>query len=45
MNFVININSHSLEGLNHDNELLQLIFNKKQDRFDKENIKSLSINS
>ena len=41
----LNIKSLNLEELNKDNNLLQLIPNKKDNRFDKENITLLSISA
>lgn len=41
----INIKSFSLEKLNKDNNLSQIIPNKKDNRFDKENLTLLSINT
>ena len=41
----INIKSFSLEELNKDNNLSQIIPNKKDNRFDKENLTLLSINT
>ena len=40
-----NFNSVNLEEFNKDNDLLQIIPNKKESRFDKENITLLSINA
>ena len=40
-----NFNSINLEEFNKDNDLLQIIPNKKESRFDKENITLLSINA
>ena len=40
-----NFNSINLEEINEDNDLLQIIPNKKETRFDKENITLLSINA
>ena len=41
----INFNSINLEEFNKDNSLLQIIPNKKEDRFDKETLTLLSINA
>lgn len=41
----LNIDSINLEELNQKNSLLQIIPNKKQSRFDKENLTLLSINA
>lgn len=41
----INFNSINLEEFNKDNSLLQIISNKKEDRFDKETLTLLSINA
>ncbi len=41
----LNINSLNLEELNKDNNLLQIIPNKKDKRFDKETLTLLSINA
>lgn len=41
----LNINSINLEELNQKNSLLQIIPNKKQSKFDKENLTLLSINA
>ena len=40
----LNIKSLNLEELNKDNNLSQIISNKKYNRFDKENLILLSIN-
>lgn len=40
-----NFNSINLKEFNKDNDLLQIIPNKKESRFDKENITLLSINA
>ena len=41
----LNIKLLNLEELNKDNNLLQIIPNKKEDRFDKETLTLLSINA
>lgn len=41
----LNINSLNLEELNKDNNLIQIIPNKKDKRFDKETLTLLSINA
>ena len=41
----LNIDSISLEELNQNNSLLQIIPNKKQSRFDQESLTLLSINT
>lgn len=41
----LNIKSLNLEELNKDNNLLQIIPNKKDNRFDKETLTLLSINA
>lgn len=41
----LNIKLFNLEELNQDNNLLQIIPNKKEDRFDKETLTLLSINA
>ena len=41
----LNIKSLNLEELNKDNNLLQIIPNKKEDRFDKETLTLLSVNA
>ena len=41
----LNIKSFNLEELNQDNNLLQIIPNKKDKRFDKETLTLLSINA
>lgn len=41
----LNIDSINLENLNRDNDLLQIVPNKKESRFDKEIITLLSINA
>ncbi len=49
MNFIrlnnLNIDSFNLEELNQKNSLLQIIPNKRELRFDKENLALLSINA